>query len=427
MSHDSSPPGDDAMPAAVDGWLCRSCGNTDPPPGSAQGCPASAAAQRCPACGSARVIAHPELHRLAIAHVDCDAFYASVEKRDRPELIDKPLIVGGGHRGVVATCCYLARMKGVRSAMPMFKALELCPDAVVLKPDMARYHEAGMKIRRLMRALTPLVEPLSIDEAYLDLGIAAAAVADGGASPAQRLAALARRVEREVGVTVSVGLGPNKFLAKLASELDKPRGFAVIGAAEAAAFLADKPVRMLWGVGPAFTRRLATDGITRIGQLQSLGPQALARRYGRIGAQIAGFAAGLDPRRVTPWRPTKSVSAETTLARDERDAGRLTALLPPLAERVAARLAKGGLVAEGVVLKLKTADFTTLTRSRRLRAASDQAAPLIDAASDLLALELRHGGASGHGTAFRLIGLGAHPVRDRAGDPSVPDLFAQVS
>ncbi|WP_372016705.1 DNA polymerase IV [Tistrella mobilis] len=394
-------------PASTAGWLCRDCGSTRV---------AEDGSRRCPACGSARIVIHPELHRLTIAHVDCDAFYASVEKRDRPDLAQRPVIVGGGHRGVVATCCYLARMKGVRSAMPMFKARELCPDAVVLPPDMARYREAGLKIRRLMRALTPLVEPLSIDEAYLDLAPEAGAP-DSRASPAQRLAALARRVEREVGVTVSVGLGPNKFLAKLASELDKPRGFAVIGAAEAAAFLADKPVRMLWGVGPAFERRLATDGITRIGQLQSLGPQALARRYGRIGAQIAGFATGRDPRRVTPSRPAKSVSAETTLARDERAADRLAELLPPLAERVAARLAGSHLVAEGVVLKLKTADFQTLTRSRRLKAPTDRSAPLIAAAQDLLAAE-----ATGD-TAFRLIGLGAQPVRDRDGDPAAPDLF----
>ena len=272
--------GTDRVPAppvpAAAGWLCRDCGSTRV---------AEDGSRRCPACGSARIVIHPELHRLTIAHVDCDAFYASVEKRDRPDLAQRPVIVGGGHRGVVATCCYLARMKGVRSAMPMFKARELCPDAVVLPPDMARYREAGLKIRRLMRALTPLVEPLSIDEAYLDLAPEAGAP-DSRASPAQRLAALARRVEREVGVTVSVGLGPNKFLAKLASELDKPRGFAVIGAAEAAAFLAEKPVRMLWGVGPAFERRLATDGITRIGQLQSLGDTLSGRR--RDGRAQAG-------------------------------------------------------------------------------------------------------------------------------------------
>ncbi|WP_372004321.1 DNA polymerase IV [Tistrella mobilis] len=405
-----SPPAG-CTPASAAGWLCRDCGSTRA---------AEDDSRRCPACGSTRIVIHAELHRLTIAHVDCDAFYASVEKRDRPELAQRPVIVGGGHRGVVSTCCYLARMKGVRSAMPMFKARELCPDAVVLPPDMARYREAGLKIRRLMRALTPLVEPLSIDEAYLDLGPESGAP-DSRASPAQRLAALARRVEREVGVTVSVGLGPNKFLAKLASELDKPRGFAVIGAAEATAFLADKPVRMLWGVGPAFERRLATDGITRIGQLQSLGPQALARRYGRIGAQIAGFASGRDPRRVTPSRPAKSVSAETTLARDERAADRLAELLPPLAERVAARLAGSRLVAEGVVLKLKTADFQTLTRSRRLKVPTDQSAPLIAAAQDLLTAE-----ATGH-TAFRLIGLGAQPVRNREGDPAAPDLFGAAS
>jgi DNA polymerase-4 len=213
------------------------------------------------------LVAHPDLGELAIAHIDCDAFYATVEKRDRPELAQSPVIVGGGARGVVLACCYVARLYGVRSAMPMFKALAACPDAVVIRPDMAKYRDVGRAVRTEMRRLTPLVEPLSIDEAFLDLG---GTEALHGAAPAQLLAALAQRVETAHGITVSIGLSYNKFLAKLASDLDKPRGFAVLGRVEAAAFLADKPVGWLWGVGGAMQRRLAADGITRIGQLRAI-------------------------------------------------------------------------------------------------------------------------------------------------------------
>src|SRR5262249_40876025 len=182
------------------------------------------------------------------------------EKRDRPELAEKPLIVGGGARGVVLACCYVARLYGVRSAMPMFKALAACPQAVVIRPDMAKYRDVGRAVRAEMQRLTPAGEPLSIDEAFLDLG---GTEALHGATPAQLLAALARRVEAIFGITVSIGLSYNKFLAKLASDLDKPRGFAVIGRAEAPAFLADKPVGWLWGVGGATQKRLAADGIMR--------------------------------------------------------------------------------------------------------------------------------------------------------------------
>ena len=208
---------------------------------------------RCPTCHSPRLIAHAELRQLTIAHLDCDAFYASVEKRDRPELQDKPVIVGGGTRGVVTTCCYIARTYGVRSAMPMFKALRLCPDAVVLKPDFVKYRAQSRRIMEMMQAITPLVQPLSLDEAWMDLS---GTERLNGGSPAWQMVRLQSLIEAETGVTVSIGLAPNKALAKIASDLDKPKGFAVIGLMEAKQFLAPKSVTLLPGVGPAFAKTL---------------------------------------------------------------------------------------------------------------------------------------------------------------------------
>ncbi|MGA8400457.1 MAG: DNA polymerase IV, partial [Stellaceae bacterium] len=300
--------------------LCRDCG--------ALAVTASDAG-RCASCGSPRVVTHPELDTLSIAHIDCDAFYATVEKRDRPELAEQPVIVGGRQRGVVLACCYVARLYGVRSAMPMFKALAACPHAVVIRPDMAKYREVGRAVRAEMRRLTPLVEPLSIDEAFLDLTGTEPA---NGMIPAQALVALVRRIEANLAVTASIGLSYNKFLAKIASDLDKPRGFAVIGCGDASAFLADKPVGLLWGVGQAMQRRLAADGIALIGQLLALDERELARRYGKMGARLARLARGEDARHVEAESRTKSISAETTFARDESDAEALARTLWPLCE-----------------------------------------------------------------------------------------------
>ena len=282
---------------------------------------------------------HRELHELAIAHVDCDAFYAAIEKRDRPELRDLPVIVGGRHRGVVAACCYTARTYGVRSAMPMHQALRACPDAAVIKPDMKKYVAVGREIRAMMLNLTPLVEPLSIDEAFMDL---AGTVSLHHGSPAQSLAALARRVEKELTITVSIGLSYNKFLAKIASDLDKPHGFAVIGRAGARAFLAAQPVGLLWGVGQALRQRLAKDGITRIGQLADIGEARLVTRYGKIGHRLWFCARGEDHRPVDPGREAKSISSEITLDEDVSDAGRLRPILWQLAETVARRMKQAG-------------------------------------------------------------------------------------
>jgi DNA polymerase-4 len=384
--------------------LCRDC--------SAEVAEARAA---CPGCGSRRLVRHPELFTLTVAHVDCDAFYASVEKRDRPELLTRPVIVGGGRRGVVSAACYIARTTGVRSAMPMFKALRLCPDAVVIKPEMAKYAAAARRIRALMEALTPLVQPLSIDEAVLDL---AGTEALHRAPPAAVLARFARAVEREVGVTISIGLAPNRLLAKLTAERDKPRGFAVLGRAEAAAWLAPQPVTLLPGIGPAMARRLEAAGITRLGQLAALTAHEAARRFGEEGPSLAARARGEDGRAVNPERETKSISAETTFDTDLAEVAALERPLWRLCEKLSRRLAGQDLAAGGVVLKLKTAGFALRTRHARLPAPTLLPETLFDAARPLLLREA-------DGTAFRLIGIGAQPLVAAAeadrGDLADPD------
>ncbi len=385
--------------------LCRACGCRPPPDAGA-----------CPACGSPRVLRHGELHDLAIAHVDCDAFYAAIEKRDRPELRDVPVIVGGRHRGVVAACCYIARTYGVRSAMPMFKALKACPDAVVVKPDMSKYAAVGREVRAMMLDLTPLVEPLSIDEAFMDLS---GTESLHRASPAETLAALARRVEEALSITVSIGLSYNKFLAKIASDLDKPRGFAAIGRTEARAFLADKPVGLLWGVGKALQRRLARDGIVRVGELARIGETELVARYGKIGRRLFLFSRGEDDRPVDPDREAKSVSSEITLDEDVADLERLRPILWRLAETVARRMRKAGVAGRGVMLKLKTSEFRTVTRARRLHDATRSAEEMFRAAEPLLSREA-------DGRAFRLIGIGAHDLVE-AGRAAQGDLFGAAS
>lgn len=381
--------------------LCRDCGAT-PPAGTV----------RCPDCGSIRLLRHPELHTLSIAHIDCDAFYATVEKRDRPELADRPVIVGGGQRGVVSACCYVARMYGVRSAMPMFKALAACPDAAVIKPDMRKYAAVGRQVRALLESVTPLVEPLSIDEAFLDL---TGTERLHGGSPAQTLARLVRLIEQEVGITASIGLSYNKFLAKIASDLDKPRGFAVIGRAEALDFLEPKPVGMIWGVGRALQAKLEADGLRTIGQLRQTDEAFLVKRYGVIGQRLHRFARGEDARVVTPHAPAKSISTETTFERDFGDRDTLEHALWPLCETVAARLKAEGLAGTTVTLKLKTDTFRLRTRARTLTSPTQMADRLFRVGRELLAAEL-------DGSLFRLIGIGCSGLAEGAlADP--PDLL----
>ena len=363
-------------------------------------------ASRCPACGSPRLVRHAELEHLTIGHVDCDAFYATIEKRDDPSLIDKPVIVGGGKRGVVAACCYVARTYGIHSAMPMFEALRRCPDAVVIKPNMSKYVQAGRAVRKAMFALTPLVEPLSIDEAFLDL---TGTERLHGMSAAKVLARFARDVERDLGITVSIGLSANKFLAKIASDMDKPRGFAVLGETEAAAFLAAKPVGFIYGVGAVSAAKLAADGYRLIADLQRAEEHDLMRRYGEEGARLWHLARGIDARLVDPERDTKSVSAETTFNHDISEFRPLEQTLWDLTERVSGRLKAQQLAGSTVTLKLKSADFKIRTRARSLGAATQLAARIFAAGRDLLENEVGT-------TRYRLIGIGVSHLQEAAGD-----------
>lgn len=366
-------------------------------PGFCRDCLAPAGpGPRCAECHSSRLLRHGEIDTLSIAHLDCDAFYAAVEKRDNPELRDKPVIVGGGRRGVVSTACYIARINGVGSAMPMFKALKACPDAIVIKPDMEKYSRIGGEIRTLMRELTPLVEPLSIDEAFLDL------TGTGrlhGRTPARTLALLCKRIEAEIGITVSIGLSYNKFLAKVASDFDKPRGFSVIGKAEAVEFLRTQPVGLIWGVGKSFREKLRKDGIRTIADLQKTDRKTLVSRYGVMGDRLYFLSRGEDDRTVKPHGEAKSISAETTFNEDISDREALERILWSLCEKVSRRTKKAGVAGRTVVLKLKTADFRTRTRSHTLDSPSQLADILFKAARPLLAGETK-------GEKFRLIGVG---------------------
>jgi DNA polymerase-4 len=378
--------------------FCRDC-RTD----------AAAQAARCQSCGSPRLLRHSELDTLSIAHVDCDAFYATIEKRDDPSLAAEPVIVGGGKRGVVATACYIARTFGVRSAMPMFEALQLCPHAKVVRPNMEKYSRTGREVRQLMFALTPLVEPLSIDEAFLDLSGTARL---HGMSPAKALARFAADVEKQLRITVSIGLSCNKFLAKVASDLDKPRGFAVLGANEAPAFLAPKPVSFIYGVGKISAARYAADGFHRIADLQRVSEMDLARRYGDEGRRLARLARGLDARTVSADRETKSVSSETTFETDISSFRTLERILWSLTEEVSARLKTKALAGSTVTLKLKSADFKIRTRARSLDSPTQLAQRIFAAARGLLERE-------SDGTRYRLLGVGLSAIVDaQEADPA---------
>lgn len=369
--------------------FCRDC-LADAAPDSA----------RCGSCGSPRLVRHKELETLAVAHIDCDAFYATVEKRDDPSLAAEPVIVGGGKRGVVAAACYVARIYGVRSAMPMFEALRLCPHAKVVRPNMEKYSKAGREVRQMMFALSPLVEPLSIDEAFLDLSGTARL---HGMSAAKALARFAADVESKLRITVSIGLSCNKFLAKVASDLDKPRGFAVLGADEAAAFLAPKPIGIIFGVGAVSAARYARDGLHRVADLQRLSEVELMRRYGEEGRRLSRLARGIDERKVNATRETKSVSSETTFERDISDPRTLERVLWRLAEEVSARLKDKQLSGATVTLKLKTADFKIRTRAQSLESPTQLAGRIFAAARVLLERET-------DGTRFRLLGVGVSAI-----------------
>ncbi|HSR81232.1 MAG TPA: DNA polymerase IV [Hyphomicrobiaceae bacterium] len=371
-------------------------------------------AEICDRCGGRRLLAHAKIARLGIAHIDCDAFYAAVEKRDRPDLGTEPLIVGhSGGRGVVVTACYVARTFGVRSAMPMFQALQLCPHGTVIQPDMAKYKRVSETIRAIFASTTTRVEPLSLDEAYLDLADEHRLEA---ASPAATLARIAKRIEEQERITVSIGLSCNKFLAKLASEFAKPRGFSVIGRAEAKALLAPMSVRKIHGVGAVTARRMEASGLSTIADLQALTEQELVGRFGKLGSRLALFAHGNDDRGVTPFRPVKSISAETTFGQDTASGARLREVARGLCERVARELARKGLAGLSIVLKLKTSDFRSLTRSRRLLHPTQRAELIFASVAALIDREA-------DGRHFRLIGVGIGDLGGAAGaDPT--DLFS---
>lgn len=372
--------------------------------------------RRCLKCGSPRVLSHPELHSLSIAHMDCDAFYASVEKRDNPDLADKPVIIGGGRRGVVSTACYIARIRGVRSAMPMFQAMKLCPDAVVIKPRMGAYAEASRAIRAMMEELTPAIEPLSLDEAFLDL---TGTEKLHGAPASVMLARLVKRMKDELGLTGSIGLSHNKFLAKVASDLDKPRGFSVIGRAETADFLRDKPVRLIWGIGPAAQASLDKAGIRTFADLLRWDQTALTARFGSMGTRLWYLARGQDRRRVSAHEPMKSISNETTFFEDTGNPDILDGHLWRMAEKVSDRAKAKGLAGRVVTLKLKRANHTTLSRRITLHDATQMADTLYRTARALF-------DQVGDEGPYRLIGCGLAELvpqdeADKSGDLLDPD------
>ena len=358
--------------------------------------------QSCLRCGSERLVSHPEVGQLSIAHIDCDSFYASVEKRDNPELRDKPVLVGGSKRGVVMAACYVAREYGVHSAMPMFKALRACPDAVIIPPDMKKYVRSGAEIRDMMRTATPLVEPISIDEAFLDLG---GTERLHGGPPAQTLAALAMEIERKHSLTVSIGLSHNKFLAKIASGLDKPRGFKVIGKMETVDLLSRLPVSRIWGVGKVTQRRLAEQGVTTVGQLQAVPEAELVRCFGKLGQRLSQLAMGRDSRTVSPDTVRKSLSSETTFTSDLSNLDELKRVMWRLAERVAAESRQKAIGGRTITLKLKTSRFHLVTRSRTLSHPTQLSEVIYTTLLPLLAREA-------DGTRFRLLGVGLSEIAD---------------
>ena len=376
----------------------------------------AAKAMRCAECGSPRVVRHRALKALTLAHIDCDAFYATVEKRDNPDIADKPVIIGGGKRGVVSAACYIARTYGVRSAMPMFKALDLCPSAVVVRPDMAKYVRVGREVRHAMMALTPLVEPLSIDEAFLDLS---GTELVHGMIPAKVLARFAAQVERDIGITVSVGLSVNKFLAKIASDLDKPRGFAALDQEEARAMLADRPVGFIYGVGPASQEKLSQRGFRLIKDLQRADETDLMKQFGPEGRRLWRLARGIDERKVVADRGAKTISNETTLETDVRDFATLEKILWRLCEKVSSRLKSGDLSGSTITLKLKTADFRQRTRSQSLQVPTQLATRIFATVREMLSREI-------DGTAFRLIGAGVSALKPGA-EADDQDLLDQRS
>jgi DNA polymerase IV len=333
-----------------------------------------------------------------ILHADMDAFYAAVEQLDRPELRGRPVLVGGtGPRGVVSTASYEARPTGVGSAMPMAEARRRCPDAVVLPPRFDRYVEQSRRVRAVFDRFSPLVEPLSLDEAFLDMS-----GSEGLFGPPREMGL---RIKREVfeatgGLTISVGVAPTKFVAKVASDLEKPDGLTVVAADEVLDVLWPLPVSRIWGVGPKTRERLERRGLFLIGDLARAREDDLTRLFGSLGSHIHHLARGLDPRAVVPERDEKSLGMEVTLDRDIQGAEAIAPLLRELGDKVWRRLRGKGLVAGGVRIKLKTSDFRLWTRQTLMSPPSDVGQELTRAALGLLEqVDLR--------PSFRLVGVAA--------------------
>ena len=320
-------------------------------------------------------------HPRAIVHLDLDAFFAAVEVLERPELKGRPVVIGGRpeERGVVSTASYEARKFGVRSAMPMARALRLCPRAIVLPPRHRLYRGYSHRVMEILHQASSLVEQVSVDEAYLDL-TDRVAIWQEAVEIAQRLQG---RVREEVGLSASLGVATNKLVAKVASDYDKPGGLTVVRPGEETAFLAPLPVRVLPGVGPVTERKLATMGVTTVGQLAQLSEEELSERFGKHGVEMARRARGIDGRAVVTEHEAKSISQELTFSHDLRDAGALREALRQLSEGVALRLKRAGLAAGTVAIKLRYGDFTTLTRQMSLAVPTDDEDEIYQAAEVL--------------------------------------------
>jgi DNA polymerase-4 len=365
----------------------------------------------------------------AIIHIDLDAFFVAVEQLDDPALIGQPVIVGGrpDARGVVASASYEARRFGVRSAMPTAQALRLCPEAIVLPGSRGRYSEMSRRVMAILRNYTPLVEQVSIDEAFLDVSGTEAQYGP----PAQLAAAIQARIQSELGLSASLGVAANKLIAKIASDFQKPHGITVVPPGEEAGFLAPLPVRKLWGVGEVTSRELSRLDVQTVGDLARLPLETLRQAFGSHGVGLWRGAHGMDDSPVVTEHEIKSLSREETFTRDTRDAALMRRELLRLSDAVAASLRRHGLTARTVSIKLRYADFKTLTRQRTLAAPVDSGAALYEAALSLLET------AWNRQQAVRLLGVGAAGLTEIAGqlplfeapdeDAAVADLAARES
>ena len=354
-----------------------------------------------------------EVPQRRIIHADMDAFYASVEQHDQPELRGKPVLVGGSPRarGVVAAASYESRVYGCRSAMPMRTAVRLCPHAEIVRPRFSRYREVSEQIMDIFRNVSPLVEPLSLDEAFIDISQRV----ESGETPAEVARWIKRRVREETGLTISCGAGTSKSIAKIASDRDKPDGLTIVPPGTEEAFLAPLPISELWGIGPKTAQRLREAGVESVGDLAQRPLPWLIDRFGARGEWFHELARGIDPREVSTTRETKSISSETTFAEDIGDYDKLAETARGQARDVSRRLRRAELRARTVQIKLRLSDFTTFTRQRTLAGASDDVDEITSAALALLREQCRPS------RRFRLIGVGVSNLE------AAQDAVAQLS